>query len=103
MTTTRRQYDSEFKRAAVELAQTSGKSMAELERELGLSAGLLKQWVRAAKRDGGEAFRGNGRMKASDEELRRLRRENAILRQERDILKKAMVIFSQASKPSTDS
>ena len=69
---TRRQYDSEFKRAGVELARTSGKTMAELEVELGISAGLLKQWVRAAKRDGGEAFPGNGRLKASDEELRHI-------------------------------
>lgn len=99
----RRKYDSEFKRAAVELARTSGKTMAELEVELGISQGLLKQWVRAAKREGAEAFPGNGRLKASDEELRRLQRENAILRQERDILKKAVAIFSQPPKPSTDS
>ena len=77
--------------------------MAELEVELGISKGLLKQWMRAAKRDGVEAFPGNGRLKASDEELRRLQRENAILRQERDILKKAVGIFSQPPKPSTDS
>ena len=99
----RRQYDIEFKRAAVELAGAGEKSMAELEVELGISRGVLKQWVRAAKRDGGEAFPGNGRLKASDEELRRLQRENALLRQERDILKKAVGIFSQAPKTSTDS
>ena len=99
----RQKYDSEFKRAAVELAQTSGKTMAELEVELGISKGLLKHWVRAAKRDGTEAFPGNGRLKASDEELRRLQRENAILRQERDILKKAVAIFSQPPKPGTGS
>ena len=100
---TRRQYDSEFKRAAVDLVQTSGKTMAALEQELGLSKGLLKHWVREAKRSGAEAFPGNGRLKASDEELRRLQRENAILRQERDILKKAVAIFSQAPKSGTDS
>ena len=65
--------------------------------------GLLKHWVRAAKGDGSEAFPGHGRLKASDEEVRRLQRENAILRQERDILKKAIAIFSQPPKPSTDS
>ena len=99
----RRQYESEFKRAAVDLVQTSGKTMAALEQELGLSKGLLKHWVREAKRSGAEAFPGNGRLKASDEELRRLQRENAILRQERDILKKAVAIFSQAPKSGTDS
>lgn len=99
----RRKYDREFKQSAVALAQSSGKTMAELERELGINQGLLKQWVRAAKSDGSEAFPGNGRLKASDDELRRLQRENAILRQERDILKKAIAIFSQPPKPSTDS
>jgi transposase len=99
----RRKYDRDFKQSAVELAQTSGKTMAELERELGINPGLLKQWVRTAKRDGGEAFPGNGRLKASDEEMRRLQRENAILRQERDILKKAIAIFSQPPKLGTDS
>ena len=99
----RQRYDSEFKRAAVELAGTSGKTLAALEVELGISKGLLKQWVRAAKRDGTEAFPGNGRLKASDEELRRLQRENAVLRQERDILKKAVAIFSQPPKPGTGS
>ena len=66
---TRQKYDSEFKRAAVELAGTSGKTMAELELELDLSKGLLKQWVRAAKRDGTQAFPGNGRLKASVAEI----------------------------------
>lgn len=98
----RQKYDSEYKRAAVELAHTSGKTMAALELELGISKGLLKQWVRAPKRDGVEAFPGHGRLKASDEELRRRQRENAILRQERDILK-AVGIFSQPPKPNIDS
>jgi transposase len=65
--------------------------------------GLLKQWVRAARRNGAEAFPGHGRLKASDEELRRMQRENAILRQKRDILKKAIAIFSQPAKPGTGS
>jgi transposase len=95
MTSTRRSYSSEFKREAVELAQTSGRTLTALERELGLSNGLLKQWVRKAKEDGAGAFPGHGRLKAEDEELRRLRRENEVLRQERDILKKAMALFTQ--------
>ncbi|MCS6826121.1 MAG: transposase, partial [Caldilinea sp.] len=68
---------------------------------MGLSEGLLKQWVRKAKRDGEAAFPGHGRLKATEEEMRRLRRENAILRQEREILKKAMAIFTQEPKRST--
>ena len=103
MGTTRRTYSSEFKSEAVELAASSGRSLAEVECELGLPEGLLKQWVRKAKQDGEAAFPGHGRLNATDEEMRRLRRENEILRQERDILKKAIAIFTQESKRSTPS
>lgn len=96
-----RRYTREFKREAVELAARSGKPMAELERDLGISKGLLKQWVRAAKADGEQAFPGHGRLKPDDERVRRLERELAIVKEERDILKKAMVIFSQPAKRST--
>ncbi len=52
--------------------------MAEIERDLGLSTGLLKQWVKAAERDGDEACWGKGRLRASDEQVRKLERELAI-------------------------
>lgn len=100
MGATRRTYSSEFKSEAVELAANSGRAMAEVERELGLPQGLLKQWVRKARRDGEAAFPGHGRLKATDEEMRRLRREHEILRQKRDILRKAITIFTQEPKRS---
>ncbi|MCS6825253.1 MAG: transposase [Caldilinea sp.] len=56
MSATRRTHSSEFKSEAVELATRSGRSIAEVERELGLSEGLLKQRVRKAKRDGEQHF-----------------------------------------------
>lgn len=83
----RRVYTAAFKQEAVALSKSSGKRRAELERELGLSKGLLKHWVRQAEADGAAAFPGHGRLKPEDEELQRLRRENEILRQERDLLK----------------
>lgn len=70
MTSTRRTYSSEFKHEAVALAQTSGKTLTELERELGVSHGLLKQWVRKARQEGTSAFPGHGRLKPEEEELR---------------------------------
>lgn len=99
----RRTYPSEFKREAVNLAQTSGKTMADLERELGLSKGLLKHWVRAAQADGEQAFPGHGHLKADEERVRQLERELAIVKEERDILKKAIAIFSQTGKRSIGS
>lgn len=95
MGTRRRTYSKEFKEEALTLLRTSGKTMHAVEQELGLSHGLLKQWKRRAEQDGEQAFPGHGKLKADDAELRQLRRENEILRQERDILKKAMAIFSQ--------
>lgn len=99
----RQVYTSEFKREAIELAHSSGKPLAELERELGLSQGLLKYWVRQAKAEGEAAFPGQGRLKPADEELRRLRREMEILRQERDLLKKVVAIFSHDQPRNTRS
>jgi len=97
----RRVYTAEFKQEAVALSKSSGKSRAEIERELGLSKGLLKHWVGQAEAEGSSAFPGHGRLKPEDEELRRLRRENEILRQERDILKKVVAIFSQEVRPAS--
>ena len=100
---TRQVYTSEFKREAIALARTSGKPVAELERELGLSQGLLKYWVRQAKAEGEAAFPGQGRLKPADAELRRLQREVEILRQERDLLKKVVAIFSHDPPRNTRS
>lgn len=103
MTQRRRKYTAEFKREAVALYENSDRTMAEVEQELGMSNGLLKQWLRRAREDGADAFSGNGRLKPQDEELRQLRKENEILRQERDILKKAIAIFSEKKGRSTSS
>jgi len=70
---------------------------------LGLSKGLLKQWVRAAQADGEQAFPGHGHLKADEERVRQLERELAIVKEERDILKKAIAIFSQTGKRSIGS
>ena len=84
MTKVRKTYTREFKLEALHLAYTSGKSNAQVERELGLSQGLLFHWRRELAHQGSEVFPGQGRLHASDEQLRQLQRENAILRQERD-------------------
>ena len=95
----RKQYTRAFKLEALELQRTSGKSAAQIERDLGLYPGQLHAWKRQFKQDGAEAFPGSGNLKASEAELRRLQREVDLLRQERDILKKAIAIFSTSPKP----
>ena len=95
MANERRQYSREFKVEAVRLLETSGKSAAAIERELGIGDGCLSRWRKKFAADGEDAFPGHGKMTPEQEEIRRLKRELAIARQERDILKKAVAIFSK--------
>src|SRR5262245_18961415 len=89
-------YSREFKLETLRLLKSSGKSKAQLERELGLYQGQLSLWEKAFNKEGGnvarleQAFPGTGHQSDAEAELSRLRRENEILRQERDILKKAI-------------
>ncbi len=91
----KRTYTREFKLQAVALVKSSGKSISEIERELGITPGLLAKWKQRLKVDGDQAFPGKGRLKEDDELIRRLQRENELLRQEREVLKKALAIFSR--------
>lgn len=91
-------YSKEFKEEAVRLATTSGKPVAQVARELGISDSAIHGWRRELAEHGQEAFPGKGHQTALEEENRRLKRENEILRQEREILKKAMSIFSRESR-----
>ena len=92
----KRNYSREFKLEAIRLYERTGKSMSEVERELGITPYLLSKWVRQFRQEEGQAFPGKGKLTERDEELRRLEREVEILKQEREILKKAVVIFSRA-------
>ena len=94
----RRRYTREFKLEALRLLETSGKRAAQLERELGIGGSCLSRWKRELAADGTGAFPGQGRLMPDQERVRQLERENDILRQERDILKKAVAIFSHPSQ-----
>ena len=94
----RKQYSREFKLEALHLWETSGKSAAQIERDLGIGKGNLYRWKRKLLRDGEYAFPGHGRLTPEQEQIRKLEREVEILRQERDILKKAVAIFSHPNK-----
>ena len=88
-------YTAEFKREAVQLVQTSGKPIAQVARDLGISDTSIHQWRKELTEHGPEAFPGSGHQPAQEEEIRRLKRELDIVKQERDILKKAIGIFSR--------
>jgi transposase len=98
MSKKRRVYSAEFKREAIQLAERSDRSDGQIEAELGITPGLLSKWKRKQNREGTEGFRGHGQRTAAEEELTQLRRENERLRQEREILKKAVAIFTQSQR-----
>lgn len=95
--TTRKQYTKEFKQDAVRLVTEQGYRQTEAARNLGIDRGMLGRWVKELQEDGSDAFRGNGKLTAEGEELRRLREENRRLRMEREILKKATAFFAKES------
>jgi transposase len=90
-----KRYDKEFKIEAVRLASEPGHTQSGIERDLGLGQGVISRWKIELQKDGEQAFPGKGHLKPRDEELRRLQREVERLRRERDILKKAVAIFSE--------
>ncbi len=89
-----RRYDLGFKLEAIRMASQPGVTNREVERRLGIGQGVLSRWKRELKDDDPLVFPVKGRLKPKDEELRRLKREIERLRRERDILKKAVAIFS---------
>lgn len=91
----RRRFSREFKVEAVCQVLEGPRSMNEVARDLDLSPGVLSRWVRQYREDSDLAFPGQSHQLPDDEELRRLRRELADVREERDILKKALVVFSR--------
>lgn len=98
----RRSFKSEFKEEAVRLVKESGRPVAQLARELGVRADMLRRWRQEADRreaaGATEVFPGNGKLTGEAEEIRKLRRELEVVRQERDFLKKAAAYFAKESK-----
>jgi transposase len=91
----RRRYDRQFKLDALRMIAESDRPVAAIARDLGIHPNVLYKWRDQLEADPEHAFPGKGKLKPEDEELRRLRRENENLREERDILKKALAVFSR--------
>ena len=104
MATTRVSYDARFKAKAVGLSQVRGNARAVAE-ELGIQPALLYRWRREQKQYGSNSFPGNGRALQTDteKELSRVKAELRNISMERDILKKAISIFSKSDGKSTGS
>jgi len=93
----RRKFTREFKIEAVKLITERGVTVAQASRDLGVHGAVLRRWVKDSAADPQQAFPGQGRMKAEQFEIVRLRREVVKLKAERDILKKAAAYFAKES------
>jgi len=91
----RQRFTKAFKLEAVQLIKQSGRPAAAIARELGIPRNRLYKWAAELENHGDGAFPGSGRQADAAEELTRLRRENARLKEERDILKKAAAYFAK--------
>ena len=92
----RRKYDKEFKLQAIRLSEIKEKPIRELEKELGIGAGCISHWKAELDKEDKNAFPGNGNPK--DREIYELKKKIAELEMEREILKKAISIFSEKKK-----
>ena len=88
----RRRYDPDFKAGAVRIVNETGKPIAQVARDLGVNEGTLANWVNLA-RAAAEKESGGGLAESERAELLRLRRENAELAMERDVLKRSVVLW----------
>jgi transposase len=101
MAVNRRIHSKEFKEQAVQLVETSDKPVSEIARDLGINDSMLRRWCKEFHESAGHCFPGQGhRHQGTDleEENRRLKEELLLAQMERDILKKAVAIFSKPQK-----
>lgn len=100
MSKERRKYSKEFKMEAIRMYENGERSVAEVERELGITQGLLWKWKADleghSKKE--EAFPGNGKLTETEARIRQLEREILTLKEDKEILKKVLTMYSKDGK-----
>jgi len=93
-----RHFTREFKLDAVQLVTEKGMPVGKVARDLDIHPNLLHLWRRRFLKDGDKAFVGKGRVKPEEVEIKRLRKELEKVKEQRDILKKALAVFSKQNR-----
>lgn len=93
----RRVYRKEFKEETIHLVLTRGMTVSQVSKDLEIGTETIYRWIRQYKSDPENSFPGKGHQKPEDEKLHRLERELADVKEERNILKKAISIFSRTN------
>ena len=91
----RRTYPTEFKEEAIGLVERDGLSCVQVEKDLGIGKGVVSRWIKEKKGLKNDAFCGSGNIRPSEKEFKNLKKELERVKRERDILKKAVAIFSK--------
>jgi len=91
----RRTYSVEFIEEAIALVERDGLTCVQVERDLGIGKGVVSNWIIQKKKLKGDAFCGSGNVRPSEEKYKKLEKELERVKRERDILKKAVAIFSK--------
>ena len=94
----RKSYNRQFKKEAVALITEKGYSIAEASRNLGIEYSVLRRWKIQLTEDPQVPFPGKGKRRPADEELHKLQKELERVKEERDILKKALAYFAEDQK-----
>jgi transposase len=90
-----RQFSKEFKRNGLQLVMEKGVSVGKVARDLDIHPNLIHRWRRDYLAEGESAFVGTGKVKPEDAEMKRLQKELEDVKEERDVLKKALSVFSK--------
>ncbi len=99
----RKTYTKEFKTEAINLVLDEGLSCVQVERNLGIGEGTVSRWIREKRNLKNDAFCGSGNTRPSEKDVKQMQKDLIRVRRERDILKKAMAIFSKDQNPYSGS
>lgn len=94
----KKKFEPEYKKEIIKLVTERGMKVSEVAKDIGVTPTSVRRWIKEYSNYGKDAFPGKGNLHPEDEEFRKLRREIADLKEENEILKKAMRIFSKDVK-----